>query len=346
MSHISLNKLYKEIKKDIINEINSVIPYSISLIQENFINNIQINDYFTVEEKQVLSLYFTYNSVINEENVINFSKGLLNEGVADWIGSAWDKVKGAFNNIKNFVVKIWTSIKTFVISQCNKAFGWAKSKFNSLKPKITKAILDIKDKAQLAKEILHADEIYDWLKANTVKFFDKYGVKAEDELESGTTAEAIFDSRFTTLLLEQPEAIPTDITKPETISTWKKLGIGAEKVLKVLSVVFNPLKALVIALAKTTAPYLLTKFGELIEKIGGPKAIPYIVLPTALVSVSEIFGAFHGIDGLFKGALDLIPGIGQFISPILEIGHYIFFALALFEIIHEVSQETKTAQPA
>ena len=57
---------YKEIKKDIINEINSVIPYSISLIQENFIKNIQTNDYFTIEEKQALALYFTYNDVLND----------------------------------------------------------------------------------------------------------------------------------------------------------------------------------------------------------------------------------------------------------------------------------------
>ena len=79
MSHISLNKLYKEVKKDIINEINSVIPYSISLIQENFIKNVQTNDYFTLEEKQALSLYFAYNDVINEENIANFNKGLLNK---------------------------------------------------------------------------------------------------------------------------------------------------------------------------------------------------------------------------------------------------------------------------
>jgi len=340
--NISLKQIYREIQKDIIKEMNSCVPQTVSLLQENFINNIQTNDYFTLEEKQVISLYLNNYNSFTEENINEFNNGLLNEGLKDWLGNAWSKIKNVFSNIKDFVAKIWTSIKEFVIEQCKKAYAWAKAKFEPLIPKITSAIKQIKDKAQLSKELIHMDSIYNWLKTNAYSWLETYGKAAKDALDGEGSMmamkEMIFNSNFTRILVEATEEIPTDITKPETISTLKKIGIAIGPLLKTIAFVFNPLKYIVVQLAKFLAPKLLEGLNIFIEKIGGPKAIKYIVLPVIFVEVAELAGAFHGIDDLLKEALGLIPVVGPYIEIILQIGHTVFIALAIYEIFHKVEK--------
>jgi len=52
-------------------------------------------------------------------------------------------------------------------------------------------------------------------------------------------------------------------------------------------------------------------------------------------------GAFHGADDLLNQALGLIPGVGPYIETILHVGHYIFIALAFYEIMHETTHGLK-----
>jgi hypothetical protein len=343
---LSLIHLYKEIQKGIVKEINqNSIPQSSFLLQENFISNIQTNDYFTIQEKQAISLYLNHYNSFTEENINIFSNGLLNEGLKDWIGSAWSKIKNVFSNIKDFVTKVWASIKKFVIEQCKKAYTWAKAKFKALQPKIASFIEKVKDKAQLAKEVSHIDAVFAWLKTHAYSFLDQYGEAAEKALggEGGAMEmkEMIFNSNFTRILAEATEEVPTDITNPETISIWKKIGVAIGPLLKTLSFVFNPLKALVTLLVKTAAPQLLNSLAQFIQKLGGPGAIKYTILPAILTEVAELMGAFYGADDLLNQALGLIPGVGPYIETILHVGHYIFIALAFYEIMHETTHGLK-----
>ena len=343
---LSLIHLYKEIQKGIVKEINqNSIPQSSFLLQENFISNIQTNDYFTIQEKQAISLYLNHYDSFTEENINIFSNGLLNEGLKDWIGSAWSKIKNVFSNIKDFVAKVWASIKKFIIEQCKKAYTWAKAKFKALQPKIASFIEKVKDKAQLAIEVSHIDNVYNWFKSNAYSFLEKYGEAAEAALGGEGSAmamkEMIFNSNFTRILVEATEEVPTDITKPETISTWKKIGIAIGPLLKALSFVFNPLKALVSLFIKLKAKQILNDLAFIIEKLGGPKAVQYVILPAIATEIAELMGAFHGADDLLKQALGLIPGVGPYIETILHVGHYIFIALAFYEIMHETTHGLK-----
>jgi hypothetical protein len=345
--NISLKQIYRELQKDIIEEINNnCIPQTLFLLQENFINNIQTNEYFTLEEKQAISLYLKHNSTFTEKNVNEFTNGLLNEGLKNWLGSAWGKIKNVFGNIKDFSSKIWASIKKFIVEQCKKAYSWAKGKFESLKPKIVAFMQKIKDKAQLTKEIFHIDSIYDWLKTNAYSFLNKYGQAAEKALGGEESAmgmrEIIFNSNFTRILAEANEEIPTDITKPETIGILKKLGVGVEILLKTLAFVFNPFKALIAWVVKLAAPKMISGLAKFVQSLGGPKAIEYVVLPTLFTETAELMGVFNGADNLLEKALSLIPGVGPYIESILHIGHYIFITLAWYEILHEISGGLKT----
>ena len=171
------------IYKQLIKEINTIyIPQTVVLLENNLINNIQSNDYFTVGEKQAVSLYLEYYNTFTEENINEFSSGLLNEGLKDWIGSAWNKIKNVFGNIKDFAVKIWESIKKFVIEQGKKAYNWAKNKLKTAAGKVKQEIVAIKDKAQLAIEATHINKVHDWLVISAVKILDNLGKKAEEKV--------------------------------------------------------------------------------------------------------------------------------------------------------------------
>jgi hypothetical protein len=324
------------IYRQLIEEVNTVaIPQTVMLLENNLINNIQSNDYFTAGEKQAISLYLEYYNKFTEENVNEFSSGLLNEGLKDWIGSAWGKIKNVFGNIKDFVAKVWKSIKDFVMEQSKKAYNWAKGKLNKYIPEIKKQIAAIKDKAQLAVEAGHINKVNDWFKSYIATMFNNLGKKAEEKAIT-EIKEVIMNSTFTRLLMEEAESIPTDITKPETVSWWKKIGIAIKPLLETLSIIFNPIKYALIQVFKETGTELLNALSKLIAKLGGPAAIKYIVIPSVLVEVVELAGAFHGVDDLIKASLNLVPGIGPVLDTIMEVGHYIFMALAIYEILHEI----------
>ena len=327
-----LISIYEQLTK----EVNTVaIPQTIMLLENNLINNIQSNDYFTIEERQAVSLYLKYYNTFNEENVNEFSSGLLNEGLRDWIGSAWNKIKNVFGNIKDFVAKVWKSIKDFVMEQSKKAYNFAKSKFNQYVPEIKKKLVAIKDKAQLSIEAAHINKIYEWLQPYIPTMFNNLGKKAEEKAIT-EIKEVVMNSTFTRLLVEETESIPTDITKPETVSWWKKIGIAIKPLLETLALIFNPIKFALVKIFKELAPQILNELSKFIAKLGGPAPINYVILPGILVEVLELKGVFNGVDDLVKVSLNLIPGIGPALETIMDVGHKIFMLLALYEIGHEV----------
>lgn len=331
-SQYSLVSIYK----DIIQEINTnAIPQTVILLENNFINNIQSNDYFTIEEKQAIRLYLEYYDNFTEENINEFNSGLLNEGIKDWIGNAWNKIKNVFGNIKDFVVKIWTSIKNFVIEQSKKVYNWTKGKLSAAIPKIKEKIKVIKDKAQLTVEATHIFKVYSWLKPNSFTIFNNLGKKAEEKAIT-EIKEVIFNSTFTRLLVENTEEIPTNITEPGFVEKLKKIGVAIKPFLETLAIIFNPLKYAVVQIFKELTPQILNVISQFVAKLGGPTAIKYIIIPGVLVEIAELKGIFHGTDDLLKASLELIPGIGSFLEIFMEVGHGIFIILAIYEILHEI----------
>jgi len=334
---IQVNRLIKESLAKIIKDINQkAIPNTIILFQENFIANIHINEHFTLEERQGITLYFKHNNTLNESTISDFHKGLLNEGLKDIFLKAIEKVKSVFGGIKNFVVKIWTSIKKLVLEWGRKAYNAVKGKITPLKSKIENALKNAKDKAALVKEFSHINDVYEWLKNKAVNFLDSYAEKATGTVDS-SLKENIFNKEFTSLLIEvETGQIPTDITSPETIKFWEKVNIPWKTIFKAITFVFNPIKALALSLIKYAGNKMFDGISILVSKLGGPSAIDYVILPAILSEVLELSGVFHGADEILKEALGLIPGVGPFIEVILHVGHYLFVALAVYEILHEV----------
>lgn len=333
-----LTSIYEQLTK----EVNTVaIPQTVMLLENNLINNIQSNDYFTIEERQAVSLYLKYYNTFTEENVNEFSGGLLNEGLRDWIGSAWNKIKNVFGNIKDFVTKVWKSIKDFVMEQSKKAYNFAKGKLNQYVPEIKKKLVAIKDKAQLSVEADHINKIYEWLQPYIPTMFNNLGKKAEEKAIT-EIKEVVMNSTFTRLLVEETESIPTDITKPETVSWWKKIGIAIKPLLETLALIFNPIKFALVKIFKELTPQILNELSKFIAKLGGPAPINYIILPGILVEALELNGVFNGVDDLITASLNLIPGIGPAIETILEVGHWIFLALAWYEIFAELKHGITT----
>lgn len=335
--HREFNKLIRESFSKVIRDINKeAIPNTISLFQENFISNISTNEYFTLEERQGIALYFQYNNTLNESSIIEFHSGLLNEGLKDIFLKAVDKVKNIFGNIKNFVVKIWASIKKLVLEWGRKAYNAVKAKISSLKPKIENFLKNAKDKAVLIKEFSHIEDVYQWLKTKASTLWDGYIEKVTGTINN-SLKENIFNKEFTSILSEAETAqIPTDITNPETVKSWEKMNIPWKTIFKAITFVFNPFKALALVWLKAKGNQILDGVSKLVDKLGGPKAIDYVIIPAIFTEVAELSGVFHGADELLKEALGLIPGIGDFIEVILHVGHILFVSLAVYEILHEV----------
>ena len=333
-------------KRRLIEEVNariifSAIPKTINSIQEDFINNISNNEFFTEGEKQALALFFESNSKVTSKSTQLF-ESQIDEGIADWFKSGIAKVKKVFGSIKDYVVKVWTKIKTAFIDLIQKGTKWISSMIDKIKSPVKKGFekaLQGPNKDALIDEITNATKIYQWIKSKIsnpssfISFLDDKVVDGADskiEQEAEKIEENIFTLEITSHLSN-----PKILLEAEGKSKWLKYIMNAIKI------ILNPVMGTIGVVGSWAGSKLFSAASKFIEKLGGPEAIDYHVTPEIIMAAMEISGVY---EGAWKWVLELLEKWGKeipFISELIhffEFGHKILMGYAIFEIIKEVGE--------
>lgn len=333
-------------KRRLIEEVNariifSAIPKTINSIQEDFINNISNNEFFTEGEKQALALFFESNSKVTSKSTQLF-ESQIDEGIADWFKSGIAKVKKVFGSIKDYVVKVWTKIKTAFIDLIQKGTEWISSMIDKIKSPVKKGFekaLQGPNKDALIDEITNATKIYQWIKSKIsnpssfISFLDDKVVDGADskiEQEAEKIEENIFTLEITSHLSN-----PKILLEAEGKSKWLKYVMNAIKI------ILNPVMGTIGVVGSWAGSKLFSAASKFIEKLGGPEAVDYHVTPEIIMAAMEISGIY---EGAWKWVLELLEKWGKeipFISELIhffEFGHKILIGYAIFEIIKEVGE--------
>jgi hypothetical protein len=342
MSNLKLTNITKELIKEIKTEITfSLIPKTIKIVQEEFIKSIPNNDYFTSGEKQALALYFKSYSTFHSKNVMLF-ESKVDEGVADWFKSGWEKIKSTFGGIKNYVVKIWTKIKKFFIDLISKGKDVVKGMVDKAKGKIKSGFekaINGPNKDPLLDELKNIINIANWLKTKVnspenviTKVADKVVEptieKAETEVEK--IQENIFTEHLTAHLINS-----NLLLESENESKWKKW------LMNIVKIILNPVMGGIGVIGSWAGSKILTLVAKFVEKLGGPKAVKYHVTPEIIFAALEASGAYEGawnwVEEKIKEYAKYIPFAGELIE-LWHFGHKILFGYAVFEIIKEIAE--------
>jgi hypothetical protein len=363
----------KQIKQSLDETFKTRLPVYIKRLENNLIEHIDTNEFFTLAERNAVKLFFKHYSVLNESNIKLFSANILQEGFFDtlksWgssvlkgIKSAWQKIKTVVGNIGKWLKGIWTKLKERLIKLGTTMWTKAKQLFSSKKIeaeiKASSEKVEEASMPQLKKEGGHMTDVVKWGASGFTKYLDSKDSSvvnnAPDESEvvadmkdSDIKSESLFDSGVTQVLYEVEMAgMPVDILGMDK-SAWQKVGKWVLKalgfILKALAFITNPIwKGIMLLLKKDVKSYF-TDTAKLIALVGGPAAIIYQVIPMFLVEGSEVLGMLHNafdyitnvVDGLV-GLMPLEPATKTIISALLHMSHYVFLGLGIFEIIEGV----------
>jgi len=333
-------------KRRLIEEVNariifSAIPKTINSIQEDFINNISNNEFFTEGEKQALALFFKSNSKVTSKSTQLF-ESQIDEGIADWFKSGIAKVKKVFGSIKDYVVKVWTKIKTAFIDLIQKGTKWISSMIDKIKSPVKKGFekaLQGPNKDALIDEITNATKIYQWIKSkisNPSSFISSLDDKVVDGADSKIEQEAEkIEENIFTLEITSHLSNPKILLEAEGKSKWLKY------IMNVIKIILNPVMGTIGVVGSWAGSKLFSAASKFIEKLGGPEAIDYHVTPEIIMAAMEISGIY---EGAWKWVLELLEKWGKeipFISELIhffEFGHKILMGYAIFEIIKEVGE--------
>lgn len=234
-------------------------------------------------------------------------------------------------------------------------------------------------KTQLLKEGKHLATIADWADDPVEKFIaafkkkmpaDATAAKAEAEVEAaagsgGEDTESgekgatelkevwkralteingapVFDEKFTRILIEEEESLPTDVTSKEAVSKWQKAGKAAIKVLKivltVISGILSPIGLAISVIMKAGSKYVVNLAAKGVEALGGPAAIKYLVIPAIIALVAKFQEDIHALyDAVNEAAgalLGAIPIVGNSLEVGMKIVSGIFMALSATYVIH------------
>jgi hypothetical protein len=120
-------------------------------------------------------------------------------------------------------------------------------------------------------------------------------------------------------LYEDEEAeIPTDITKPETHSKWKKIGHIIHIVLSVMSWVLNPLVAAINWAIKQMSKHIYAVVGKISQWLKGPAPVKYLALAALTASVLELFHAWEAIFETMEKIAETIAAFFKFLGGALD----------------------------
>lgn len=316
----------------------SFIPKTVSMFKEEFLRSIPSNDYFTNEEKHALSLYLNMQSNFNSRSIRLF-ESRVDEDVASWFRSGWNKLKQVFGTAKDYIVKVWTKIKEAFVSVIKKGYDWVQGQISSFREKVKDNIIDAiagPNKNAFLKELTHMTLVRDFFKGRLTdpeqivddlddQVIEPAAAKAD---ASGQKVEEsiIFDKKFTESIFNPNHLL----TETGTQSKWMKwLG-------NIIKIVLNPVMGTLTVAGKWLGEKFLEKAAVFIEKIGGPKAIKYHVTPELVTAIMEVTGMYNGVWEFvldqIEPFIEAIPFLGELIH-FWELGHKALVVYAVYEII-------------
>lgn len=341
--------MVKQIKETLNSFTKREFPKALKKLENNLIEHIDTNEFFTLAERNAVKLFFKHYSVLNESNIKLFSANILQEGFFDTIKSigssvvkgikgAWQKIKTIIGNVGKWLSKVWQSIKNTLIGRfATKVYKMVSDLLGSKEAKAaadealdeylkgTVGKVEIEKVKPLEKEGFHMRECVKWGKKGVENWFDSKDVasKAPDmntiEDKISDLEESFFTSDVSKFLFEaEMTELPTDIFAPGAEAQWKKLG---EKTLKILGYILkglawitNPIYKLVMTIVTGSAKIFLNGASKLIAFIKGPPAIVYTILPIIIAETAELKHAFDSVTDFIDTATSFI-GWAEYVGP-------------------------------
>jgi hypothetical protein len=362
----------KRLKESLNSFTKREFPKALKRLENNLIEHIDTNTFFNVSEQRAIKLFFKHYSVLNEANVNAFSSNILHEGFFDTIKdagsslitgikSAFTKIKTIIGNVGKWLAKIWQSLKDSLIKFGQKGYDKIKSMVGSDKAK--KEASDyienyVKEdeaahKPQLQKEGGHMGDSVKWGAKGIANWFDSkssdVASKSPDmdtvEDEASKLKESLFNYESAMFLYEaEINDLPNDILSPNAEAQWKKMGKSALHIigiiLKALAWITNPIYKLAMQVITGSTKLFFNGAAKLIQYVGGPSAIEYLVIPIVIAEGAELKHAFQVIPDLVDQAVTFIewmavfdPVVVNIVKTLISLTTVVFSALAYFEIL-------------
>lgn len=324
----------------------SFIPKTVSMFKEEFLRSIPSNDYFTNEEKHALSLYLNMQSNFNSRSIRLF-ESRVDEDVASWFKSGWNKLKQIFGSAKDYIVKVWTKIKEAFVSVIKKGYDWVEGQITAIKDKVkdkVKQTLTGPNKNAFLEELDHLIDVRDFLKGN-IQSPEKIVDSLDDQVIDPAAAKAETDGQK---VQENINVFDRQFTESLVNSNYLVLESGGSNWMKwignIIKIVLNPVLGTIGVVGSWLSEKFLNMAARFIERIGGPKAIEYHVTPELMFAILEVSGAY---DSLWKQVLGyveeyvkVLPFIGTLIH-FWELGHKALLIYAIIEILIEAVESLK-----
>jgi hypothetical protein len=336
LSGLINEKDYKSNLKKINTFENSTLGQITKSLQKEYIDNIDRSSLFNESEVKYLKEYFKKYESINESNIRKHNL-LLKEGffgdVAKFFGDAWSKIKQVYGNIKNFVLKIWEFLKESTIKIGNAAYTYIKNQLTSKKRAMLEYLAKVQDKQGLSKEITHCKEIFQYLNNLIKSFWTTLTSKLQSnpELNSGdlnNQLSEIFKSRKMFKLFETAQAGQLSLHPEDLIKNPVAKNI-VKFIMTALKVVLNPYGALFVYLTNFAIgkSFQITNF--IVNKIGGPAIINWVILPPMMTVAMENLPSIHHF--IEEKAMLLLSQIVPYAKELIEAGSMIYFVYGWYE---------------
>jgi hypothetical protein len=371
---------------DILNEtkaLKTVIKKSVNETKSRSIRLFVVEDVLqsgalSISEANALREFFNFRKsmtipVLNENTIRLIDGEMLKEGFFDWIkdkaskfknalSSGWDKLKGAWNNFKDFVAGLVTQIKEglrkafdTVVEKLKSAMDWGSDVANKVNELINKNQADLYAKiaAKVAKKAkITPEEVHETLpvEVNTFQEASKHLFKKTKEVVVDATT-------FTTAALEgdtkgevKLEGINGFLKNKKLVEVLIKLNESAlkhpedllekypllHKVVKVVVNIFKWTFGIFSALVKQAGQLITQGFLAIVNFLSnitdGPVSPSKYALMSALVGeLAEIAGhKIHMIHEYIEMSIDFIAKIVVAACP--AIAPYVAIAREGFHI--------------
>jgi len=329
-----------ELLTEVSNKITfSAIPRTVKIVQEEFIKTISTNTYFSEGEKRALALYFESNSIIHSKKAQLF-ESQLEEGVVEWFKSGYEKVKGVFGSIKEYVSKLWGEIKKAFNALIKKGIAWVQNTVKTVQKKAKQLFDDYIKKVQgdeLLNEILALLKMGTFITTKSSNFFEMVSNLVPDVEEKTTEkleaeADKIEESIF-------PSEITTHLSNPRVLLEAESKNKWMEYLMNIIKIILNPVLGTIAVAGKWLGEKGLTLASKLIAKVGGPAPFTFHILPPLTLAIMETSHAFEGLEGwvlkfLTTEFAKIIPGLDT-LTALWEFGKTILWSFAIYEIIKE-----------
>lgn len=336
LSGLISEKVYKSNLKKINTFEGSVLGSLTKELQKEYVKNIHKSSLFNESESKYLKDYFKKYTRINESNIRKHNL-LLKEGfigdVGKFFSGAWNKIKQVYGNIKNFVLKIWEFLRNSAVRIGNASYTFIKNQLTSKRQAMAAYLAKVQDKQGLSKEVAHCKEIFQYLNNLIKSFWTTLTNKVETNPEINDTQASkqlaeIFNNRKIFKLFENIEGGGLSLHPEDLIKNPLAKKI-VTFIMTTLKVVLNPYAAVFVYLTNFAIgkSFQITNF--IVNKIGGPGMINWVILPPMLTTVMENLPSIHHF--LEEQALNFLGQLVPFAKELVEAGAVLYFIYGWYE---------------